>query len=382
MIYDYIIIGAGISGLYTAYNIKKKNLDKTFIILEANEYIGGRTLEEKFNNQLVKTGAGVVRITDKLLIKLIKELKVDYFKAKSPINYTFDNIDIIKIITQLKKEFIKTKPRITFKKFALPILGKKIYNNFLISSGYTDYENDDTHQVLYMYNFEDNTFKAANIYISWNQLIDNLVNYIDIKNIKLKSKVIKINNDNIKTNNLIYYYKKLIVATTIISLRTLIKNHIYKEIEGQSFIRIYCVVASKYIPIMKELVKGILIVNNILQKILAINPDKGLYMCAYADNKNADKLYNNFINIEYLENLIKEALNIDAIKIIKFVSYYREIGTHYYKPLSNIYKSRLDFINQAQHPKENIIVVGEVVAEDQGWTEGALSSVNKILSIL
>ena len=102
MIYDYIIIGAGISGLYTAYNIKKKNLDKTFIILEANEYIGGRTLEEKFNNQLVKTGAGVVRITDKLLIKLIKELKVDYFKAKSPINYTFDNIDIIKIITQLK----------------------------------------------------------------------------------------------------------------------------------------------------------------------------------------------------------------------------------------------------------------------------------------
>ena len=105
-------------------------------------------------------------------------------------------------------------------------------------------------------------------------------------------------------------------------------------------------------------------------------------MCAYADNKNADKLYNNFLNIEYLENLIKEALNIDAIKIIKFVSYYREIGTHYYKPLSNIYKSRLDFINQAQHPKENIIVVGEVVAEDQGWTEGALSSVNKILSIL
>jgi monoamine oxidase len=65
--YDYIIIGAGISGLYTAYNIKKKS-NKTFIILEANDFIGGRTLEEKFNNQLIKTGAGIVRITDKLLI--------------------------------------------------------------------------------------------------------------------------------------------------------------------------------------------------------------------------------------------------------------------------------------------------------------------------
>lgn len=381
MNYDYIIIGAGLSGLYTAYNIKKKS-NKTFIILEANNFIGGRTLEEKFNNQLIKTGAGVVRINDKLLIKLIKELKVNYVKSKSSVNYTFDNIDIIKIINQLKKEFKKTKPRVTFKDFALPILGKTLYKQFLISAAYTDYEKDDVEHVLYMYQFEDNTFKEAHIYISWNELVEKLVNYISNKNIKINSKVININNGIIKTDTETFNYNKLIVATTIESLRKLLKNPIYKEIEGQPFIRIYCTVAPKFISLMKELVNGTLIVNNELQKIISINPDSGLYMCAYADNKNANKIYNNFTNIEYLENLIKNALNINDIKITKYVAYYRKIGTHYYKPLSNKYKTRLEFIKHAQHPSDNIYVVGEVVAKDQGWTEGALKSVHKILQLL
>ena len=130
---------------------------------------------------------------------------------------------------------------------------------------------------------------------------------------------------------------------------------------------------------MKELIKGTLIVDNILQKIFAINPNKGLYMFGYADNKYAVEIYNNFTNKEYLENLIKQALNIDDIILTKFVSYYRQIGTHYYKPLSKEYKSRLEFIKKAQHPQENIFVVGEVVAENQGWCEGALLSVHKIL---
>jgi len=380
MNYDYIIIGGGLSGLYTAYNIKKKS-NKTFIILEANNFIGGRTLEEKFNNQLIKTGAGVVRINDKLLIKLIKELKVNYIKSKSSVNYTFDNIDIIKIINQLKKEFKKTKPRVTFKDFALPILGKTLYKQFILSAAYTDYEKDDVEHVLYMYQFEDNTFKEPHIFISWNELVEKLVNYIGNKNIKLNSKVIKINNGIIKTKSETFNYDKLIVATTIESLRKLLKNPIYKEIEGQPFIRIYCIIAPKYISLMKELVNGTLIVNNELQKIISINPDSGLYMCAYADNQNANKIYNNFTNIEYLENLIKNALSIDDIKITKYCAYYRKIGTHYYKPLSNKYKTRLEFIKHAQHPTENIYVVGEVVAQDQGWTEGALKSVHKILKI-
>ena len=55
--------------------------------------------------------------------------------------------------------------------------------------------------------------------------------------------------------------------------------------------------------------------------------------------------------------------------------FYWPIGTHYYQPLSNEYKNRKDFIDEAQHPLPNILVVGEVVALNQGWTQGALESV-------
>ena len=50
--YDIIIIGSGISGLYSAYNIKKKFPNTSFLILEKfkKQWIGGRTSNETFYN--------------------------------------------------------------------------------------------------------------------------------------------------------------------------------------------------------------------------------------------------------------------------------------------------------------------------------------------
>ena len=81
MEYDYIIIGAGISGLYTAYNIKKNNPNAKFIILEKNskKYIGGRMNMYNFYGSYVNIGAGVGRKKkDFLLINLLKDLKIKY----------------------------------------------------------------------------------------------------------------------------------------------------------------------------------------------------------------------------------------------------------------------------------------------------------------
>jgi hypothetical protein len=47
------------------------------------------------------------------------------------------------------------------------------------------------------------------------------------------------------------------------------------------------------------------------------------------------------------------------------------------KPLdSKKYETREEFIYAAQHPEDGILVVGEVVSKHQGWSEGALESVN------
>ena len=79
MLYDYIIIGAGISVLYSAYNIKKKDPTKKILILEKNKIIGGRMNVYNFYGTNVNIGAGVGRKKkDYLLIKLLDELKIKY----------------------------------------------------------------------------------------------------------------------------------------------------------------------------------------------------------------------------------------------------------------------------------------------------------------
>ena len=138
---------------------------------------------------------------------------------------------------------------------------------------------------------------------------------------------------------------------------------------------------------MKEYVKGYTCLPGPLQKILPINPDDGIYMIAYNDNNNTLALKNNLKNTEenrdlYCE-LLEKSLGIpaDSLHLIAIKDFYWPVGTHYYKPLNaSVYKDRDEFIDIAQHPEAGILVVGEVVSRNQGWTEGALDSVRSVLT--
>jgi monooxygenase len=46
--YDVIVIGAGLSGICAGYHLKKKCPNKTFLILEGRERIGGTTTTAAF----------------------------------------------------------------------------------------------------------------------------------------------------------------------------------------------------------------------------------------------------------------------------------------------------------------------------------------------
>ena len=75
--YDIIIVGAGLAGLYSAYNIKQMSPKTKLLVLESNRrpYIGGRIGNHMFYGESVVVGAGVGREdTDTLLIKLLKDL--------------------------------------------------------------------------------------------------------------------------------------------------------------------------------------------------------------------------------------------------------------------------------------------------------------------
>jgi hypothetical protein len=401
---DIIIIGSGMSGLYSAYHIKQFSPNTSFMILEKykKNWIGGRTSNEIFYGTEIVTGAGIGRKSkDKLLHKLLShfQLHTPEYIVKPYQSKLVHSVDINNVMEHLRKEYktFKEKDRyITFKQFATKILGEKNYNNFIISAGYTDYENEDAFETLYYYGMEDNACCWKAFHVPWRKLVLKLYNDIGPNHFKFSSKVVgitKIRENPCRflinvENGIQYLCNKVIVASTIDAITKLLPSYpIYNDIEGQPFLRLYAKFTKSSIPILKEYIKGFTFVPGPLQRVIPMNPDNGVYMIAYNDNNNSIALKNNLQNIQsnrdLYEKLLEKSLGMpeNSIHIIAIKDYYWPIGTHYYKPLNKkLYKNRQEFIYKAQHPEEGILVVGEAVSRNQGWTEGALESVKEVIT--
>lgn len=399
--YDIIIVGSGISGLYSAYNILKLSPNTKILILEKykKQWLGGRTSNEIFYGTEIVTGAGIGRKDkDKLLIDLMNELDIDYSEFKHTVSYSklINQIDIVKIINKLKIEY-KKHPELrnkTFQEFFIKTLGNDLYKNFLVNAGYTDYENEDLHETLYNYGMDDNTSGWTGLHIPWKKIVDTLYHKIGKNNFRFSSDVVsvtKIKKDPclfeiVTANDKVYHSNKVIIATTISGIKKLVpgasdKKSLYQQIHGQTFLRLYAKFDKKSSEIMKKYVPNYTIVPGPLQKIIPMDANKGVYMIAYSDNMCA------IIQQKYLKNtpenrdlycdLIEQSLGIPkgTLKIVAMKDYYWPIGTHYYESLKGKFNDRKDFVYQAQHPEKCMLVVGEVVTRHTGWVEGALESV-------
>ena len=402
--YDIIIVGSGMAGLYSAYHIKKHFPNISFVILEKfkKEWIGGRTSNETFYGTQIVTGAGIGRRdTNPLLIQLMNDLHVPFKDFLSVMDYSklFSPLDIIDVLKHLKQQY-KKHPELhhkTFKQFFIQLFGEKMYKNFLISSGYTDFENADLYETIYNYGMDDNTGGWNGLYIPWKKLVDKLYHTIGKEHFKFSCDVVKINpieNDKsclfkiITKKNEVFYSNKVIVATTISSIQKLIpvKQNLYQQIHGQPFLRLYGKFNKQSTEIMKKYVPHYTIVPGPLQKIIPMDSNKGVYMIAYSDNNNAlllkDHLENTPQNRKLYCQLIEQSLGIPdgSLTLIAIKDFYWPIGTHYYEPLSKKFSSRAHFLDEVQHPEKGMLVVGEAVSTYQGWVEGALESVKKVLT--
>lgn len=400
--FDIIVVGGGLSGLYSAYNIKKMFPKINLLVLESNKIVGGRIGNYNFYGAQIVIGAGVGRKdTNELLIKLLKELDIKYTSFVVDMHYSKQIKNVINVkeyLIKLRTIYNKYKnpPSITFKKFFVEHLGLKEYNDFVISSGYSDYANEDVYEVLYYYQMEDNASGWTALNISWSKLVSKLCQKIGYQNIITSVKVENINKliDNsfqlvttINQNKTkMYYSNKVIIATRISSVQKFFPRlKIYKEIHGQPFLYIYAKFDKQSSELMSQLVTTYTIVPGLLQKMIPFS--KSVYMIAYCDNKNAEILQkykeNTPKNRKFFEKQVEEAIGIipNSLKILAIKDFYWPIGTHYYEPLDlKKYVNRNEFIKEAQHPESGILVVGEDVSRKQGWTEGALESVHAVLN--
>jgi hypothetical protein len=395
--FDIIIIGGGISGIYCAYRVLEKTPGTKILILEAESHLGGRAGSIPFHGINILSGAGVGRKEkDKRLVALLRDLGLSSpeFPVKPNYSTTINPVcklkkDILELRRQYKSKIHKS---MTFKEYASSILGPEEYTNFVICSGYSDYENEDAYGTLYHYGFEDNYADWTAIGVSWTELIKKMVDKVGKRNILLSHKVSKIEDSRrvVCENGKYFDSKTIILATTIDSVLRLIpgansKHSIYQQIHGQPFLRVYGQFSKASIPIMKRACPMTTVVPGPLHKIIPMNPDKGVYMIAYTDNKDSkilDKYSENTLeNRNVLCRLMEIAFDLESgcLSLLDMKDFFWPIGTHYYSPFEGNDQDRKNFIKNAQRPMHNLFVIGEMISLNQGWVEGALESVENIL---
>ena len=423
-IVDIIIIGGGIAGLYAAYQIKRiAPPNTTFLILEKNpkKWLGGRAGNETFYGADVVVGAGVGRKSkDHALIKLLKDAKVANSEFTSERIYVpqalFHPEDIMKTVRTLKTEYNKRPEHYrhskkTFKQFFIETLGDEKYRHFVDTTGYTDFEDADIYETLYHYGMDDNVGGWTAIHVPWKDLVESLYQKIGGgAHFRFSSEVQRIRKiednpgcifevetapSNTSSGNKVYYANKVVVATTVDAVRKIVpgassRTSIYQQIHGQPFLLVYAKFDRESTEIMKKYVSTFTVLERgHLQKMIPMDPSKGVYMIAYSDNQHAatlkakGALENTRKNCELYSKWAMDALGIPAstpLHIIAIKDYYWSIGTHYYAPLGVEFKTRTEFIRRAQTPMKGMVVVGEMVSRDQGWVEGALESVDAVIT--
>jgi len=421
--YDYVIIGAGLAGLHAAYQIRKREPAARYVILEAGAGAGGRAATAKFAGVEVVTGAGVGRKSkDELLRRLLTELRVPYQEFSAPHAYG-PGVEAPdpRALSALEAALTPADHAVTFLAYARRVLGPEAAKKFIEGMGYTDMLMADAYDTVKYYGLDDNVPGAdpadpqpTLLAIPWGQLIKALVKAVGPRRIVYGARVERLQQlpggdwevecaasaAQHGPQRGPFRARSVICATTIRTLRKLFPRvREYRYIESQPFLRVYAKFPRALRAYMQKAVPTYTVVVPPLQKIIPMDPAKGVYMIAYSDNKAAEAVKhaledpNSPASLAYFARHVERALGMPerAIEIEAIQAHYWEEGTHYFKPCAshgNEEFSRDAFLQNARHPLQGVeaarranqstsptvLALGEALTCQQGWVEGALSA--------
>ena len=425
--YDHVIIGGGIAGLYSAYKLSDKNKDDSILILERNNYLGGRikTIRKNIDGEEIHFDAGASRLNEnhKLVKKLIGELDLtediyklkktkliplsrgvsynDYLATNKKYNLKSDvNVqDLINRVIEYSniynKEFLTS---INFIDLATLILSteeisyiKDIYtydaelydlNAYDAKKMFKEDLNLDSNFYILKSGMSIICDKLTQILMKRNVIIMTETEFIEYKynglfNIKATHNTKKIN---IQSPNLVLaipfeFLKKIkqlkSISNLINSVNQIGLNRIYAKYPENRFDKIWFKGHDK------------IGTNNILKFIIPISSKTGLIMISYTDSKKAT-YWNILDNYDLMEKEIHTNItelfpekNIPPPQFIN--SYFWKGGIHFYKPGFNYEMIGSKIIKPFEN--ENLFIVGECYSDKQGWIEGSLRSVENMLKL-
>lgn len=408
MIFDTIIIGGGISGLYTNLELCKKP-DKT-LLLESSSVFGGRIYQ--YTDKTVSFPAGAARFNRKhvRVIKLLKQFNLLDFRKDSGISSNIDFIDSKKRFSPKYNnktgfEYIKKVLRkvekisnddilrnYTFQEYAEKYLEKDEVEFLLVASGYSG-------QLKHM-----NMFDAYNLFKNgirddvtfysgyFHHLIESIVQELKKKGAKmlLNSHVKDVDFDDtndcyvVKYNNISRKAKRVVFALPqpallkiklLSPIHTMLKN----TINCKALCRVYAKFKQQDIW-FKDIKKTV--TNNALRYIIPMDREQGTIMISYTDDiycEYWEKMRNNQSKLKKsVVDLVKKTFDEKIAEPEEVWVFYWECGVGYWNKGVNSVQVA-DFL---ANPMENVYICGENYSLEQSWVEGALESAERVLKII
>lgn len=403
--YDFVIVGGGISGLYMQMNLHKST--NNVILLEQHNNFGGRIYQYYDKNYNISFPSGAARFnkSHERVIALLKQFnlldfrsdkggsaEIDFIDVKQQFNDSFTNENgfkyIKKVLNVMKNEDKTILMNSTFSEYARKVLTKQEFEFMLIASGYSGqlkYMNANDAYFLFSTGIRtDVKFWGGKYHL----LIEKMVKYLQIKGCKMMKNtrvkdVMKVNDDfEVILDNKTLFTKQVIFCTPKTSLLNFsclgsIKSILKNSITCKALCRVYALFNENEEWLLNFNKKTV--VNNALRYIIPMNPQKGLIMISYTDDKYTDYWKNKQHDENDLKTsivrLIKQVINIEVKPPKQVYVNYWNCGVAYWNKGVNS-EQISEFIT---HPLSNTYICGENYSRQQSWVEGALESCDRCL---
>jgi phage regulator Rha-like protein len=427
--YDIIIIGGGISGIYTMYNLKKKYPTLKVLLLEKDNRFGGRiyTYFEKFNGQTYKMdlGAGRLGFHHKRIMNLLEDLKLkdeiipitnteNYIEYDKKTHSVTDKSEKKREIVDLLYKFFNSSKIANFthkflKKFNLMELFSKFFSREICETIQNSFEykcklkyfnaDDAVYYFKHDYNKYSKFFVLKNgLHIIIDGMLDKIKtnkNYVFKKNQNVKKinynverNLYNINYDG-KNSTYSVYYKFVICA---LPRKNLIKFDILSpfmrdlnSINEIAKMRIFEIYDTKTTHAwFKDLPK--LSTNEELEFVIPIDPKSGLIMSSYNENLSTNQSY--WLNLykkskkDFKTTLNQKLNNIFSVfNVTVPQSIY--VKLHYWSMGVAAWKKNVDskYISQKIiNLMPNFYICGENYSNYQAWCEGSLQTSEEVIN--
>jgi len=386
-IYDYFIIGGGIAGLTIYHRLQEHNKNLKILLVEKNDYIGGRMKQQDFHGTTIKLGSGIIDETCIHINALVNSLGIKPKQYKSNLIDiylpTYDiNEAINKIIKIYDEETRNKKIRLNMSvnTFLQQHFDTKFIELFYMYADYSDFHCQDVNDFIINYPITDLIRETQDI---WSFKISDVMEKLQkdkniILNYEVKTITSALNkNKKIFTINDEYQTWNIITATTINCLKRLLNYPFLSQIKSTPFYRNFI-----YSKDLSKFPEGVIMVRNELKKMIKWSKD--VLMVVYCDTEDArfwhyiNKIEENRpgIQIKVIKKLLEENdPDFGKIEILDQAYHYWDEGIHYYLPSVD---DRKKWIIKNMNPEEGIYICGEMLAIKQGWMEGAVQSADML----